>query len=112
MVEVLFVVTRLVAVAFTAVRLDVDALVKYPLVAVIPVPDAVLKVVCPVTVRVDAVVVASVEVPVTARVPCEIRDVVAVIDPPVSVLIVPVRAFNTDVKRLVDVALSITPLVA
>jgi hypothetical protein len=59
----------LVLVAFTAVRLVVEALVMYPLVAVIPVADAVLRVVWPDTARVVAVVVARVEVPVTPRVP-------------------------------------------
>jgi hypothetical protein len=43
LVEVLLVETRLVAVALTAVRLVVEAVVKYPLVAVIPVADAVLR---------------------------------------------------------------------
>jgi hypothetical protein len=45
LVEVLLVVTRLVEVAFTAVRLVVDAVVRYALVAVIPVAEAVLRVV-------------------------------------------------------------------
>ena len=89
LVEVLLVVTRLVEVALTAVRLVVDALVRYAFVAVIPVAEALLSVVCPfttrlleidtlvvdafpsvvwpVTVSVDAVVVARVEVPVTTK---------------------------------------------
>ena len=39
------------------------------MVAVTPVADAVLRVVCPVTVTLEMVVVAKVEVPVTAREP-------------------------------------------
>jgi hypothetical protein len=42
---------------------------KYPLVAVIPVPEALLKLVRPDTVRSVAVVVARVDVPETVRVP-------------------------------------------
>lgn len=51
-----------------------------------------------------AVVVASVDVPETARVPCEIKDVVAVIVPPVMVEMVEESAERTVVKKLVVVA--------
>ena len=58
------------------------------LVAVIPVAEAVFKVVCPVTVSVDAVVVARVEVPVTPRVPPTVWLPVMVEVPTVCVLAV------------------------
>ena len=58
-----------------------------------------------------AVVVARVDVPVTANVPWDVRDDVAVMFPPVSVLIVAVIAFSRDAKKVVEVALVITPLV-
>ncbi len=51
-----------------------------------------------------AVVVARVEVPVTARVPFEVRDEVAVMLPPVRVLIVAVMALNIVEKRFEEVA--------
>ncbi len=51
-----------------------------------------------------AVVVASVLVPVTARVPFEVRDEVAVMLPPVRVLIVAVIAFRIVEKRFEEVA--------
>ena len=54
----------------------------------------------------------SVVCPVTARVPFEVRDEVAVIEPPVSVLEVRLRALRTLAKRLVDVAFARTPFVA
>lgn len=50
-----------------------------------------------VAVRAVAVVVARVVVPVTARVPFEVNDDVAVIEPAVSELIVPVTAFSIEV---------------
>jgi hypothetical protein len=81
-------------------------------VAVRAVAEAVLNVDCPDTESRVAVVVARVEVPETARVPCEIKEDVAVIVPPVKVLIVAVTAFRREVKRLVEVALSVTALVA
>jgi hypothetical protein len=104
-----------VNVAPVAERLVVEALVAVsvpvtePLVKVKPVPetavvDALPSVVWPETVSVEAVVVARVEVPVTVRVPFEVRDEVAVMDPPVRVLTVPVTALKTEAKRLVEVA--------
>ena len=57
-----------------------------------------------VVVRKEMVVVARVEVPDTARVPCEVSDVVAVIDPPVMVETVADRAERSVVKKLVVVA--------
>jgi hypothetical protein len=51
-----------------------------------------------------AVVVASVDVPVTLSVPLEVRDDVAVIDPPVRVLMVEVIALSVVAKKLVLVA--------
>ena len=44
---------------------------------VIPVAEAVLRVVCPVTVRVEAVVVAKATVPVAYKLPVEKLDAVA-----------------------------------
>jgi hypothetical protein len=93
-VVVAFVATKFVVVAFVAVRLVVVsptmlARVLQKLVAVNPVDDAVVRVLCP----------------VTFSVPLEVRDEVAVIEPPVKVLIVLVKAFRTDEKRLVEVAL-------
>ena len=58
------------------------------------------------------VVVAKVDVPDTARVPLDTNDEVAVIEPPVRVLMVPVIADKTEVKRLVLVLLSRTAFVA
>jgi hypothetical protein len=75
---------RLEDVAFVSVLL-----VAYKLVTVSPVLDAFPKVLCP----------------VTFSVPLEVSDEVAVIEPPVKVLIVLVKAFRTDEKRLVEVAL-------
>ena len=46
------------------------------MLAVTPVAEAVLSVVCPVTVRLEMVVVANVEVPVTARRPVVVLLVV------------------------------------
>jgi hypothetical protein len=45
-------------------------------------------------------------------VPCEVRDDVAVIEPPVRVLIVAVIAFRSVAKRLDEVAFTIVPLLA
>ena len=58
------------------------------------------------------VVVAKVEVPDTERVPLETRDDVAVIVPPVRVLMVAVNALRIEAKKLVVVALdnSVSPL--
>ncbi len=60
--------------------------------------------VVPVTVREVTVVVAKVEVPVTASVPCEMREDVAVIVPPVIVEMVEERAVRMLVKKFVVVA--------
>ena len=46
----------------------------------------------------------SVVNPVTFKVPFEVKEDVAVILPPVKLLIVPVTAFNIEVNKLVDVA--------
>ena len=57
-------------------------------------------------VRSEIVVVARLELPSTVRVPCEIRDEVAVIEPPVideNIAVIPETRL---VKKLVDVALS------
>ena len=64
------------------------------------------------TVRVEAVVVARVEVPTAIKVPCVVRDEVAVIDPPVidparREEMVPVIALRVEAKKLVE-----EPLVA
>jgi hypothetical protein len=48
--------------------------------------------------------VASVDVPTIVSVPLERIDDVAVIFPTVSVLIVPLTAFKSDVKKLLEVA--------
>ena len=87
------------------------------MLAVIPVADAVVNVVWPDTVRVVAVVVAKVEVPVTERVPLEAKDEVAVRvpkvpDPPVNEEMTPVRALKVVAKRFVEVALVRTASVA
>ena len=61
-------------------------------------------------VRSEIVVVARLELPSTVRVPCEIRDEVAVIEPPVideNIAVIPEIQL---VKKLVDVALSKNPL--
>ena len=80
------------------------------------VDDALPKVVCPLTVRVEAVVVAKEEVPVTKSAPLEVNDEVAVIDPkvadpPVSVEMVAVIAFRRVAKKLEEVALVLVKLV-
>ena len=57
-------------------------------------------------VRSEIVVVARLELPSTVRVPCEIRDEVAVIEPPVideNIAVIPETRL---VKKLVEVALS------
>ena len=58
------------------------------------------------TARSEIVVVARLELPSTVRVPCEIRDEVAVIEPPVideNIAVIPETRL---VKKLVEVALS------
>ena len=82
------VVTKLVAVALIAVRKEVDALVAARLVVVIPVADAVVRVVCP-----D-----------TLRVPFEVSEVVAVIEPPVRVPTEATVVLELPTMRLVMVA--------
>ena len=82
------VVTKLVAVALIAVRKEVDALVAVRLVVVIPVADAVVRVVCP-----D-----------TLRVPFEVSEVVAVIEPPVRVPTEATVVLELPTMRLVMVA--------
>jgi hypothetical protein len=115
LVEVLFVVWRLVMVPVVASIV----------VAVSAVAEAVFKVVCPVTVREEAVVVAkvtnplavrpvveafvSVVCPVTVSVPCEVKEEVAVTDPPVmvppvSVVKKAVTPLSKVAKRLDEVA--------
>jgi hypothetical protein len=103
-------VKKLEDVALVLARLAMVPLVEARLVAVIPVAEAVVSVVCPDTVSVDAVVVASVDVPVTASVPFETREEVAVmvppvIDDPVSVEIPADTALRSVVKRLDEVEL-------
>ena len=95
LVEVLFVVealvtTRLVAVAFVALKLVIvpEAEVRSSIVAV------------------EMVVVAKVEVPLTVRVPCDVNDEVAVIDPPVIEEKIAVIPEIKLVKKLVEVAVS------
>ena len=77
---------KLEDVALVLRRLVIVPLVAKRLVEVIPVEDALERVVWPVTVRVDAVVVAKVEVPVTAREPVVVllRVERLVIDPVVE----------------------------
>jgi hypothetical protein len=111
LVEVLLVVEalvakKLVAVALVAKKLVVVALVLTRLVIVAEAEVRLL------IVPLVMVVVASVEVPLTVSVPCEVRDDVAVIEPPVSVLIVAVTAFNIEAKRFVEVLLIVTDDVA
>ena len=84
---------KLVMLAKVATREEMKELVlvlleKKRLVAVIPVAEAVESVVWPETVRVVAVVVASVEVPVTPRVPPIVSLPVTVEVPTVCVLAV------------------------
>ena len=76
-VEVAFVVDELTAAKVVTVALTRLEEVAFKLVVVIPVADAVLRVVCPVTVRVEAVVVASDTVPVAYKLPVEKLDAVA-----------------------------------
>ncbi len=57
-----------------------------------------------VEVNTDEEAFPNVVCPVTANVPFDVRDEVAVIEPPVNVLIVDVIAFNTVAKKLDDVA--------
>ena len=66
--------------------------------------EALASVVFPVTVRVEIVVVARVEVPVTFNVPLDVRDDVAVIDPAVNDPNVPVEALRRVAKKFVLVA--------
>jgi hypothetical protein len=54
-------------------------------------------------------VVARVESPDTVRVPLDVNDDVAVILPAIRFRIVAFTASSTEVKKLVEVALSITP---
>ena len=74
------------------------------MVAVNPVDEARPREVVPVTVREVTVVVANVEVPVTASVPCETREVVAVMVPPVILAMVEESAERMLVKKFVVVA--------
>ena len=57
-------------------------------------------------VAVEMVVVAKVEVPLTVRVPCDVNDEVAVIDPPVIEEKIAVIPEIKLVKKLVEVAVS------
>jgi hypothetical protein len=72
--------------------------VAYELLRATIVPDA--------TKRSVIVVVASVETPLTWKVPCERSDEVATIFPPVIELKIAVTPLTRLVKKLVDVALS------
>jgi hypothetical protein len=101
LVVVLLVVLALVAKRFVVVAVVLTRLV---IVAEADVKSLIVPLVM--------VVVASVEVPTTVSVPCEVRDDVAVIEPPVSVLIVAVTAFNIEAKRFVEVLLIVTDDVA
>jgi hypothetical protein len=85
--------------------------------------EAFPSVVCPVTERVpvatrlvveklDEDALPSVDCPTTLRVPCEVREEVAVMSPPVRVLMVAVRARKRVAKRLDEVALVKVELVA
>ena len=89
--------------------------------------EAVVRLVWPETVSVDAVVEArdvapvvvnpvvdalpSVDCPVTESVPLDTSEEVAVIVPPVSVFTVPEIAERVFVKKLVDVAFTVVKLV-
>jgi hypothetical protein len=104
---------RLVVEAFRIVAVPVtDALVNVAPVAEIPVVLAFASVVWPETVRPVEEAFPSVVCPVTLRVPLEVSEDVAVMLPPVSVLTVPVTAFKTEVKKLVEVAFVRVELVA
>ncbi len=86
---------ELVLVLLTDVRLVVEAFVKYPLVAVMPVPEAFTKLVCPDTVRLVAVVLPRVEVPDTVR---RVAVVVARVDVPVTVRVPPIASLPVTVE--------------
>jgi hypothetical protein len=114
LVKEAFVEKRLVEVEFTATVLVANKFVAVAFTTVrsVTVPDAAERLVTVVEPTVSSsivalviVVVARVEVPCTVSVPCEVSDEVAVIDPPVSVLIVPVIAVRAVEKRLDEVAL-------
>jgi hypothetical protein len=75
---------------------------------VIPVAEAVERVVCPFTVRVDAVVVARLEVLVAVSVPVTRLEVVAF--PTIRLTIYPVRTSRARAKRFVEVLLVVEAL--
>ena len=89
------VTTRLVAVAFVALKL-----------VIVPEAEVRLVVEAVMAERLDIVVVAKVEVPLTVRVPCDVNDEVAVIDPPVIEEKIAVIPEIKLVKKLVEVAVS------
>ncbi len=69
-----------------------------------PVADALVRLVCPDTVSVVAVVEARVEVPETVSVPSEVIDEVAVMTPPVRLAIVAFVVVELPTTRLVMLA--------
>ena len=89
----------LVITPFTAKKLVLVLLVEDAFVVEAVVATSVF------TVREVAVVVASVEVPTTVKVPCEVIEEVAVMLPAVKVLIVAVNAERIVEKKDVVVAL-------
>ena len=104
---------KLVVVAFVAVRLVKNAVValrsvakRFVLVALVMTPLVAVRFVVDAFVIVPwvMVVVAKVEVAATVSVPFEKSEEVAIIDPPVRLLIVPVTALRAVVKKLVEVA--------
>jgi hypothetical protein len=108
-VMVALLITKLVELPVSAVKTFAKSVVEVAFVVEAFVAKRLVVVLLVIT-DVDAVsdvivVVASVEVPTTVRVPCEVSDEVAVISPPVSVLIVPVIALRVLVKKSVEVAL-------
>ena len=82
--------------------------VAYVLFSLVIVPLATVRLVVEAVIadRLEIVVVASVELPLTVRVPCESNDDVAIISPPVideNIAVIPEIKLA---KKLVDVALS------
>jgi hypothetical protein len=112
LVEVAFVVEALVAaklpvvVLLVVVRLLIVPVVVKSVAIVPTVVDALPSIVCPVTVNLETVDVAIVEVPVTAKNPV----VVAFVE--VRLVNVAVIAFRIEAKRLVDVAFVVELLIA
>ncbi len=104
-----FVEVALVVEALRAMRVLLTVVLSVVRVVIVPVEAERTPIVEEATVRSVIVVVARVVVPSTVRVPCEVRDEVAVIEPPVievlvSVAIKPVRALSVVAKNDEEVA--------